>query len=113
MKGEILCELNQRANRGWYCALICVRSVRLRNVCYTCTDVSSIPHIVFLESMYIVKRIMVSVSLLVSLYIITLCGMFFIAPILTLLRQGPEQGKYFYQALLYFVRVYFLPSLES
>lgn len=51
------CEL--RINCGRRCVSICVSSVRLTNVCYTCTDVSSIPHIVFLESMYILKRIMV------------------------------------------------------
>lgn len=50
------CEL--RINCGRRCVSICVSSVRLTNVCYTCTDVSSIPHIVFLESMYILKRIM-------------------------------------------------------
>lgn len=54
---------------------LCASSVRLRNVCHTGTAVSSLPHIVFLDSMYIVKRIKVFVSVLVSLYIITLWGM--------------------------------------
>lgn len=103
-KKAFLCQTVSRVNCGWHYVSIRVRPVRLRNVCYTCTDVSSIPHIVFLESMYIVKRIMVFVSLCIS----SLCGMFFI----NVHVKSPEQGKYFYQALLYFVRVYFLPSWE-
>lgn len=56
------CGPKQRVNCGRHYVLIRAKSpVRLRNVCHTCTDVSSIPHIVFLESMYIVKRIMVFV----------------------------------------------------
>lgn len=38
-----------------------------------------------------VKRIMVFVSLLVSLYVLFLCGMFFV----NLSYQSPERGKYF------------------
>lgn len=73
--------------------------------CYVnaCTDVSSIPHIVFLESMSIVKRILVFfVSLRVSLYRHSLWHV--LHKVLMLKK------KYFYQALLYSVRVYFLPS---
>lgn len=68
---------------------------------YTCTDVSSIPRIVSLESMYIVKRIM-------SLCIISLCGMVFIL----LSRQSPEQGKSFLPATVVFCESLFSAPIK-
>lgn len=53
--------LNCELNYGWH--YLCVNV--LRNMCYTCTDVSSVPHIVPLKSMYIVER---SLSLCVYHY---------------------------------------------
>lgn len=90
----------------------------LRSVCYTCTDVSSIPHIVVLENMYIVMRVVVFRCLLVALCIIALCRMFFTPPLLKLLCKQPCTRRdfffFFYQTLLYCVRVFiFCPLMKA
>lgn len=78
--------------------VFCVLCVRLRNVCFTCTNVSSDtshcfpPAHVFCEEDYEFL-----VSLLVHQHVSC---------------PHPGQGKYFYQAL-YFVKVYFLPFYQS
>lgn len=67
--------------------------VRLRNVCYTCTDVSSYTSHGFpREHVHCEEDHGFFVSLLVSLCVITLRGMFFKAPVLKL---SPEQVESF------------------
>lgn len=89
----------------------------LRSVCYTCTDVSSIPHIVVLENMYIVMRVVVFRCLLVALCIIALCRMFFTPPLLKLLCKQPCTRRDFFfflpDTVVLCESFYFLPSYES
>lgn len=69
-------------------------------MCPPLTCVLSIPHC-FCE------------SLCLSVYHHSLWHVLHSPNLKPLVKALTEQGKYFYQALLYIVRVYFLPSYES
>lgn len=99
------CELNQRVNCGWHYVFIRGSSVRLKNVCHTCTDVSSIPHIVFLEHGHCEEDHGFCESTCLAV-----CHLSLWHVLRKPLVSKPWTRQVFFTRHLYFVRVYFLPS---